>query len=83
LELDTINQLGYAVKYVLGLDRAGNNLTVFPDDTFIVSHPKSGNTWMRFLIGNLIYPEGVDFSNIALSRLLTRCARIIHTLHRA
>jgi len=64
LELDTINQLGYAVKYVLGLDRAGNNLTVFPDDTFIVSYPKSGNTWMRFLIGNLIYPEGVDFSNI-------------------
>ena len=55
---------GYAVKYVLGLDRAGNNLTVFPDDTFIVSYPKSGNTWMRFLIGNLIYPEGVDFSNI-------------------
>ena len=55
---------GYAVKYVLGLDRAGNNLTVFPDDTFIVSYPKSGNTWMRFLIGNLIYPEGVNFSNI-------------------
>ena len=59
-----IKQLGYALKYVLGLDRAGNNLTVFPDDTFIVSYPKSGNTWMRFLIGNLIYPEGVNFSNI-------------------
>jgi len=54
----------YVIKYVLGLDRAGNNLTVFPDDTFIVSYPKSGNTWTRFLIGNLVYPEGVDFSNI-------------------
>jgi Sulfotransferase domain len=59
-----INQLIYAAKYMLGLDHAGNNLTVFPDDTFLVSYPKSGNTWTRFLIGNLIYPEGVDFSNI-------------------
>lgn len=55
----------YATKYVLGLDKAGNELTVYPDDTFIVSYPKSGNTWTRFLIGNLIYyPTGVDFSNI-------------------
>lgn len=55
----------YATKYVLGLDKAGNQLTVYPDDTFIVSYPKSGNTWTRFLIGNLLYyPTGVDFSNI-------------------
>ena len=58
-------QFLYAVKYVLGLDKAGNHLTVFPDDTFIVSYPKSGNTWTRFLIANLVnYPTGVDFSNI-------------------
>ena len=60
-----VREFLYAAKYVLGLDKAGNDLTVFPDDTFIVSYPKSGNTWTRFLIGNLVYyPSGVDFSNI-------------------
>jgi hypothetical protein len=59
-----VNELRYVIQYILGLDKAGNGLTVFPDDTFIVSYPKSGNTWTRFLIGNLVYPEGVDFSNI-------------------
>ena len=32
---------------------------------FIVSYPKSGNTWTRFLIANLVHPEmRPDFSNI-------------------
>jgi len=62
-------QFKYAVKYVLGLDRAGRHFTVFPDDTFLVSYPKSGNTWVRFLLANLIYPnEPVGFANI--NRLL-------------
>lgn len=62
-------QFKYAVQYVLGLDRAGNRFTVFPDDTFLVSYPKSGNTWVRFLLANLIYPnETVGFANI--NRLL-------------
>ncbi|MBI3509108.1 MAG: sulfotransferase domain-containing protein [Bacteroidetes bacterium] len=35
------------------------------DDTFIVSFPKSGNTWMRFLIANLISGEKeISFRNI-------------------
>jgi hypothetical protein len=59
-----VNELRYVIQYMLGLDKAGNGLTVFPDDTFIVSYPKSGNTWTRFLIGNLVYLEGVDFSSI-------------------
>lgn len=29
---------------------AGRDMTVFQDDTFLVSYPRSGNTWMRFLI---------------------------------
>jgi hypothetical protein len=52
-------------KYLLGLDRAERNFAVFPDDTMIVSYPRSGNTWTRFLIANLLYPsENVTFSNI-------------------
>ena len=38
---------------------------VYPDDTFLVSYPRSGNTWMRFLITNLIYPgEPTTFLNL-------------------
>jgi hypothetical protein len=50
---------------VLGLHVSGRNLAVFPDDTFLVSYPKSGNTWARFLIANLMRPnEKIDFSNV-------------------
>lgn len=60
-----LTEFKYAVKYLLGLDRAGNHFTVFPDDTFLVSYPKSGNTWVRFLLANLLYPdETVGFANI-------------------
>ena len=35
------------------------------DDVWIVSYPKSGNTWTRFLIANLIAPNTtVDWTNI-------------------
>lgn len=44
---------------------AGRSITVQPDDLFIVSYPRSGNTWMRFLVGNLIDAENpVSFANI-------------------
>jgi len=67
--LVVLAQFKYAVKYALGLDRAGNRFTVFPDDTFLVSYPKSGNTWVRFLLANLLHPdETVGFANI--NRLL-------------
>ena len=50
---------------VLGLHAPGRNLAVFPDDTFLVSYPKSGNTWARFLIANLVRPhEKIEFSNV-------------------
>jgi len=59
----------YAVKYLLGRDQAGRDFTIFPDDTFLVSYPKSGNTWVRFLLANLLHPnETVGFANI--NRLL-------------
>lgn len=46
-----------------GIAPAGNRLTVLPDDTYIVSYPRSGNTWLRFLLGNLLYDVTIDFSN--------------------
>jgi len=55
----------FVAAYLLGTDIAGRNLAVFPDDTFIVSYPRSGNTWTRFLVADLIYPEEpVTFRNI-------------------
>jgi hypothetical protein len=60
-----IARLMMGVRVALGLHQPGRNLRVFPDDIFIVSFPKSGNTWTRFLIANLVYPEAnPDFSNI-------------------
>jgi hypothetical protein len=52
-----IHKLGYGAKHILELDVPGQNLVVHPDDTFIVSYPKSGNTWTRFLIANLLQLE--------------------------
>jgi len=52
-------------KQFLGLYPPGRRVNVFPDDIFLVSYPKSGNTWTRFLVANLVYPEkNPDFSNI-------------------
>lgn len=54
-----------ALKHLTGKDVAGRNLVVYPDDTFIVSYPRSGNTWTRFLIANLLYPDDpATFANI-------------------
>jgi hypothetical protein len=53
------------VKFILGKDIAGRDLPVYADDTFIVSYPRSGNTWTRFLIANLLHPdEPATFANI-------------------
>jgi Sulfotransferase domain len=59
----------YGIKtvlgYFLGTDRAERNFKVYPDDTFVVSYPRSGNTWTRFLIANLLHPDmNVSFTNI-------------------
>ena len=57
--------LGKVARVVTGHQMAGRNLTVYPDDIFLTSYPRSGNTWARFLIGNLIYQDDpVTFLNV-------------------
>lgn len=53
-----------AVKALLGRNNAGRNISIEPDDIVLASYPKSGNTWMRFLVANLITEEPVTFENI-------------------
>ena len=42
------------VKRLSGRAKAGRGLTVFADDTFIVSYPRSGNTWLSRILGDLL-----------------------------
>jgi hypothetical protein len=54
-------------RVLIGRQLAGRGVTVYPDDVFLVSYPRSGNTWTRFLVGNLIHQdESVTFTNIEL-----------------
>ncbi|MGD0413718.1 MAG: sulfotransferase domain-containing protein [Terriglobales bacterium] len=60
-----IKHLIAGIKRGLRLHRPGRSLLILPDDIFLVSFPKSGNTWTRFLLANLIYPEQpATFANI-------------------
>lgn len=49
--------------------RNGNKtIRIYDDDVFLVSYPKSGNTWIRFIIANLIKTdpdEEIDFHSAA------------------
>ena len=45
--------------------RIERDITIFPDDVFLTSYPRSGNTWTRFLVGNLAYQnEPVTFLTV-------------------
>jgi hypothetical protein len=45
--------------------RIERDITIFPDDVFLTSYPRSGNTWTRFLVGNLVHTEeAVTFLNV-------------------
>ena len=60
-----LNNLAFSAKYIFGAVAPDRLIEVPPDATFLVSFPKSGNTWTRFLIGNLTHPdEPVTFANV-------------------
>jgi len=55
------------MKKIKGNKSSGQKFPALTDrDVFLVSYPRSGNTWVRFLIANLLKPEGVeiDFHNV-------------------
>jgi len=58
---------------------AARALTVFPDDTFLVSFPKSGNTWTRFLVCNIINPD----DPVTFAKLESRIPEIYDVTDRA
>lgn len=59
------SRLIQAVRLIANMKLAEREITVYEDDVFIVSYPKSGNTWARFLVANLMYPDkDVRFSSI-------------------
>ena len=59
-----INRFKVAAKSLIGRNYAGRNVITYPDDIMLASYPKSGNTWTRFLVANLISSESVTFNNI-------------------
>ena len=63
--MGVIKHLIAGIKRGLGLHRPGRSLLILPDDVFLVSFPKSGNTWVRFLLASLLHPDQpVTFANI-------------------
>jgi hypothetical protein len=49
--------------------RVERDITIFPDDVFLTSYPRSGNTWTRFLIGNLVHQKD-EVSFLSVERLV-------------
>lgn len=57
--------LRFTFQYIQGKSVLARLVPTLEDAIFLVSFPKSGNTWIRFLIGNLLHPDqAVTFANV-------------------
>ncbi len=65
--------------------RIERDITIFPDDVFLTSYPRSGNTWTRFLVGNLLHQEE-EVTFLSVERLVPdmykHSDRVLRTLPR-
>lgn len=60
-----LTKLYRAVIDAAGHRPPGRAVEVAPDDVFLVSYPKSGNTWVRFMLASLLEPEReIDFTSV-------------------
>lgn len=57
MRIPIVKHLIAGAKRGLGLHIPHRSLVLLPDDIFLVSFPKSGNTWTRFLLANLRFPD--------------------------
>lgn len=51
------------LKGLLGLNSQGKYLKIQKSDVFVTEYPKSGITWISFIIANLISDREINFSN--------------------
>src|ERR1022692_2956577 len=61
----TLLFISYAVFCLKKKKMIEREITIFDDDVFLTSYPRSVNTWTRFLVGNFVNPnEPVTFLNV-------------------
>ena len=63
--LYTVNKVLLKTAGIQIQNARGRNTPINESDKMIVSYPKSGNTWVCFLVSNLLYPDKtINFSNV-------------------
>lgn len=53
-------QIKDKIKSSLKLKENSSQLTIYPDDTFLVAYPKSGSTWLGYLLANYLSNNQCD-----------------------